>query len=119
MNDKALTRVVAEIERLVHLGVDIVVSDADATIQRFNRYSRIDVRRMVGGGGTDMLAAAWEAWRRTRPDCLIVLTDGWTRWDEGSQEPPNTIWVIVNDQEAYVPSLFRHVVRVRGLSDAA
>lgn len=119
MNERALARVVVEIERLVHLGVDVVIADADARVHRLNRYSRTEVRYMIGGGGTDMLGAAWDAWRRTRPDCLVVLTDGWTSWDEGSREPPDTIWVIVNEEAPYVPSRFRHVVRIREVRDAA
>jgi hypothetical protein len=112
MSRRLLDRALAEIDSLGRQGVELKVADADTAVHAIGSGSRPDFTRMVGGGGTDMLAAAWEAWRLTRPECLVVLTDGQTRWNEASREPPNTIWVILNDERVYVPSRFRRVVRV-------
>ena len=59
-----------------------------------------------------MVAAAWAAFRRTRPDCLVVITDGETPWNDATKEPPNTIWIILSRRSVYVPPRFRRVVRV-------
>jgi hypothetical protein len=119
MNRRLLDKALAEIESLGRRGVELKVADADTTLHAIGDRGRIDLKRMIGGGGTDMLAAAWEAWRLTRPECLVVLTDGQTRWNEASREPPNTIWVILNEMRVYVPSGFRRVVRVADAKAAA
>ncbi len=59
-----------------------------------------------------MVTAAWSAYRRTRPECLVVITDGETPWNAATSEPPNTIWVILSRRQVFVPPRFRHVVRV-------
>jgi predicted metal-dependent peptidase len=63
--------------------VTVLPCDADAPL--VHRLSRPHQIPLVGGGGTD-LRTGFNRARRTRPDVIVVLTDGQTPWPE--RQPP-------------------------------
>lgn len=112
MDQELLDQTVAEIQGLTTTAAQVLVADADVELHELRPASRRVLEAPVGGGGTDMVAAAWAAYRRTRPECLVVITDGDTPWSAGTSEPPNTIWVVLSRSRVFVPPQFRRVVRV-------
>lgn len=71
---------VAAISRAVGGRSDQVsVLSCDAAAGEVHRLCRAEGIPLVGGGGTD-LRAGFAGARRTRPDVVVVLTDGHTPW---------------------------------------
>ncbi len=112
MDQELLDQTVSEIRGLTTTAAKVLVADADVEVHELRPASRPVLEAPVGGGGTDMVAAAWAAYRRTRPECLVVITDGDTPWTSTTSEPPNTIWVVLSRSRVFVPPQFRRVVRV-------
>ena len=92
--------------------ITVISCDATATGKRVTRASDI---KLTGGGGTDMRVGIDEAMNgRSKPDCVVVLTDGFTEWPA---EPLRgaTLIVALTDESAAgkVPSWARKVVVTR------
>ncbi|PWE10807.1 hypothetical protein DD630_32245 [Streptomyces sp. BSE7F] len=79
---------VTAISRAVGGRRDLVsVVPCDAAPHEVHRLCRAEGIPLVGGGGTDLRAGVTRALgARPRPDVLVVLTDGQTRWP--SSRPP-------------------------------
>lgn len=79
---------VTAISRAVGRGRDLVsVVPCDAASYEVHRLCRAEDIPLLGGGGTDLRAGFTRALAaRPRPDVLVVLTDGQTRWP--SSRPP-------------------------------
>ncbi|WIM93566.1 VWA-like domain-containing protein [Actinoplanes oblitus] len=72
---------------------------------------------LIGGGGTD-LREGFASALRTRPDVIVVLTDGWTPWP-GSPPPCRTVVGLFrrptdedHDHRVAVPPDWARVVRI-------
>ncbi len=63
----------------------------DTQTQTHQRITSVRDLPLHGGGGTDMTAGINQA-NQTRPDAIIVLTDGHTPWPD--QPPPGNPTVI-------------------------
>ncbi|SDI28123.1 Predicted metal-dependent peptidase [Sinosporangium album] len=79
---------VAAIVRVVGGRRDLVsVLSCDAAAQVVHSMCRAEGIPLVGGGGTDLRAGFATALRaRPRPDVVVILTDGQTRWPDA--RPP-------------------------------
>lgn len=76
-------------------GITVVSVDTKATVM--DRITRPEQVNLTGGGGTDMrigIAAAQQ--HSTRPDVIVVLTDGYTPWPK-APTPQRLIAVIIGD----------------------
>lgn len=94
VTEDELGMALAEVDGIIgRLGVrDPVVLSVDAAVQRLGRGRRGAMGAMLGGGGTDMaVGIEAAAAMRPRPDVIVVLTDGHTRWPER----PRGITVVV------------------------
>lgn len=93
MGDVSQAQILAEIEGIVRaLGAEIEFLSVDAAVHGgVQRVQRARDAKLLGGGGTDMgvgIAAAAES----KPDVIVVLTDGHTPWPSAA---PSGIKVIV------------------------
>jgi predicted metal-dependent peptidase len=92
----------------------------DASVDSGQRIRNASQVKLTGGGGTDMrvgITAAME--QRPKPDCVLVLTDGFTSWPD---EPLKgaTLIVGLTDEGASdaVPAWARKVVVTRETTKA-
>lgn len=76
LEDKALTAVAQGLKRVQQPRVMLY----DCAVQDERRLSRIDQFCWKGYGGTDMTTAVELADKKHRPDAIVVITDGETRW---------------------------------------
>nr|WP_223837955.1 VWA-like domain-containing protein [Streptomyces venezuelae] len=83
---------VAEISRAVGGRRDLVtVLPCDTAAHLVHRLCRAEGIPLLGGGGTDLRAGFARALRtRPRPDVMVVLTDGQTRWPD-TRPPCRTV----------------------------
>jgi predicted metal-dependent peptidase len=75
--------------------VTVITGDTEAGCVQTG-IRNVKAIRLIGGGGTDManLIKYAETKLRTRPDIIIVLTDGYTDWPEQSNRNGNPKLVI-------------------------
>ncbi len=101
---------VTAISRAVGGRRDLVsVVPCDAASHEVHRLCRAEGVPLVGGGGTDLRAGFARALAaRPRPDVLVVLTDGRTRWP--ASRPPAGRWSACSPAPAGPPT---RTVRVR------
>ena len=76
--DRALTETSAIIATVVP-GDSVRVLSVDTDIHSDQHIHNTNQIRLKGAGGTNM-AAGIEAAAETRPDAIVVITDGWTPW---------------------------------------
>lgn len=76
LEDKALTAVAQGLKRVQQPRVMLY----DYAVQDERRMSRIDQFCWKGYGGTNMAAAVELADTKHKPDAIVVITDGETRW---------------------------------------
>ncbi len=88
--DRALTETNAIIATVVP-GDSVRVLSVDTDIHSDQHIHNTNQIRLHGAGGTNM-AAGIEAAAETRPDAIVVITDGWTPWPQ--TRPPGARCVI-------------------------
>lgn len=76
--DCALTEISAIIATVVP-GDSVRVLSVDTDVQTDQHIHNANLIRLEGAGGTNM-AAGIEAAAETKPDAIVVITDGWTPW---------------------------------------
>jgi predicted metal-dependent peptidase len=89
MSPDDLNRVGSEVEGIAkQIGVrgkDLLVIDVDAAASTPRPYAQLsDLKRVEGGGGTDMRVGI-EAAIKLNPSAIVVLTDGYTPWHSSRQ----------------------------------
>lgn len=114
ISDEMLNEALAEVRGILDAqgrreAVHVIACDAEVHAVR-RVFDARRVRKLPGGGGTDMgrgIAAAMRL--RPRPEVIVVITDGFTPWPE---EPPRgtTVIVALLDPEGSAPSWARKVV---------
>lgn len=95
---EALAAIFAEIALIHRSGADVVVIEADATVQKVYPYRGLPPEGVAGGGGTSFDPAfRWLRHEsRQRFDGCIYLTDG--RADAPRVRPPcRVLWVVTAD----------------------
>ncbi|MDU0304324.1 DUF2201 family putative metallopeptidase [Streptomyces sp. PAL114] len=117
---------VTAISRAVGGRRDLVsVVPCDAASHEVHRLCRAEGVHLVGGGGTDLRAGFARALTaRPRPDVLVVLTDGQTRWP-ASRPPCRTVVGLFSrpgrpvdeDSPEYVPDTPPEWARVVTIGD--
>jgi predicted metal-dependent peptidase len=76
LEDKALTAVAQGLKRVQQPRVMLF----DCAVQDERRMARVEQFCWKGYGGTDMTSAVERADTKHRPDAIVVITDGETRW---------------------------------------
>ena len=76
--DRALTEIRAIIATIVP-GDSVRVLSVDTVVHTDQQIHNTNQIRLDGAGGTDM-AAGISAAAETKPDAIVVITDGWTPW---------------------------------------
>ncbi|MYN66520.1 MAG: VWA domain-containing protein [Acidobacteria bacterium] len=76
--DRALTEISAIIATVVP-GDSVRVLAVDSDVHTDQHIHNAKLIRLAGAGGTNM-AAGIEAAAETKPDAIVVITDGWTPW---------------------------------------
>ncbi len=73
------------LQRVGLRGTNVRVLSCDAQVHSVKRVSRASQVELLGGGGTDMGEGITQALAlRPRPSIVVVLTDGFTPWPDGS-----------------------------------
>jgi predicted metal-dependent peptidase len=110
MSDDDLAAALAEVAGVLRgvgiRGNRVTVYSCDAEVHVAQRVTRAEQIELHGGGGTDMRVGIATAMAgATRPDVIVVLTDGLTPWPEhppgarviagllGTQAPPAPEWL--------------------------
>lgn len=113
MNQQDHTQAFGEIDAILRTavpGTALTVLSVDHEVQNTQRVQQASRITPVGGRGTDM-AAGIEAAAHTRPDAIVVLTDGGTDWPP--TPPPGAGCVIAaltqNDWLHRVPRWIRTI----------
>ena len=88
--DQALTEINAIITSIVP-GDSVRVLSVDTDVHTDQHIHNTNQITLAGAGGTDM-ATGIHAAAQTRPDAIVVITDGWTPWPQ--TPPPATRTVI-------------------------
>ena len=103
MNQRLLDAAAAELRGVLKATrsrtISVIACDASAHCTRVFGHS--ETIRLSGGGGTDLragIAAAAEL--STRPNVIVVLTDGETPWPERAPEHIPVVAVIIGDKGA-------------------
>jgi predicted metal-dependent peptidase len=94
------------------IGAPLRVMAVDAAVQAVARVvSAKDIERLnAGGGGTNMVVGITEA-DKSRPDVIVLLTDGQTPWPAPNAMPHAKLVVAVLGNSK-VPDHIRKVVRI-------
>jgi len=107
MSERELRRaleVIDGVTRALNTPVYVATGDTEvATLQQVRRATEV---KLVGGGGTDMLALAREAQRKTRVRVAVVITDGYTPWGE---RPPFEVVAVVPRNAPSTPHWVRRI----------
>ena len=85
--DRALTEISAIIATIVP-GDSVRVLSVDTIVHTDQQIHNTNQIRLEGAGGTDM-AAGIAAAAETKPDAIVVITDGWTPWPQPSPTAPD------------------------------
>jgi hypothetical protein len=119
VSDDLLAKFFAELDSCTgHAKLDLLLWDSQYQ-GFFSDYKAKDWRDRItlcGGGGTNMVAALhWLDKEKGRPDCRIILTDGYCRWAEKSEVKVPTIAVISGiDNDQFRPPPWIHAVYING-----
>lgn len=109
MNEHRLSQAVAEVGAILKLGARVTVYAVDAAVHEAKRVFREDqVRRLAGGGGTDM-GAGLERAVADGHRLVVVLTDGYTPWPS---HPPKARVVVCLLGDGPEPPGWAKAVRV-------
>jgi len=99
MSAQDLSVALSEVKGVIEAAGDAVDWIAyDTEVASSGRTRRLQDIKLAGGGGTDMSAAIMTAVERSRPDVIVVMTDGYTQWPP---EPvgPHVIAAIINTRQ--------------------
>ena len=87
MDSQDLRTCLSEVSGIIRaVGGKVHVLVADAEVHWVGEVFNPKEIELIGGGGTSMKVAIEEA-IESRPDCIIVLTDGYTDWPQSSDVP--------------------------------
>jgi len=119
MDSELLSMVNAEVDSIIKgVGVgkvSVEVIDCDAAVHRAFKVTGTDLSKLEvaeGRGGTDMMTGIRFALSRpaSRPDVVIVLTDGFTPWDATlPYHVPVVVCIASEENEGYLTSLVNAV----------
>jgi len=90
IQDALLGLFFSEIEKIKALGMQITVAECDSELGNVYPYRRRP-KQVSGGGGTDF-KPVFEYAQKSRPDCVVYLTDGYGSYPERSKIP--TLWCL-------------------------
>jgi predicted metal-dependent peptidase len=83
----------------------------DGRVAAHEEYSEHDVSNIVtstqpkGGGGTSpSCVSTYLNEQKIKPECVIMLTDGYVGSDWGNDWPAQVLWVIVGGNDAVAPN---------------
>jgi predicted metal-dependent peptidase len=119
MSDDELTYALSETQGVLRsLGssgrnIQVITCDAQARATKVNSISKVNLE---GGGGTDMRVGINEAMNNgTKPDVVIVLTDGFTPWPDEPLKGATLIAGLTDkSSSSQVPSWARTVLIGQG-----
>lgn len=114
MSGKPFERALSEVTGVIKaMGLPVEGFAVDAAVYEKSRLSRAaDVRKLCkGGGGTDMRLGIAEA-DKSKPDVIILLTDGETPWPDRSEMPRATLIVAIIGTKIVPPKHISNVVQV-------
>lgn len=103
MSDKDLSLALAEIEGILsssQLRDGVQVGSCDAAMHTCQKVFKRSQVKLAGGGGTDMRVPITEVIKErmaTRPDVLIIVTDGETPWPETPAKGVQVIAVLTRE----------------------
>lgn len=80
-----------------------VVLTVDSVAGEVQRVRRVEDVVLTGGGGTDMRVGIQEAIKQTKPNIIVVLTDGYTPWPSQPAEGVKIIACLVGTTRDSTP----------------
>ncbi len=91
IGERELSLFFSEIEKIKALGMEITVAECDMTLGNVYKYKKRPVK--VSGGGGTSFRPVFDYAKKTRPDAVIYLTDGYGDYPERSSIP--ALWCLM------------------------
>ena len=120
----ASSEIITLSKRLGIRGNDLLIADVDTKVYGAKKFTGKDMLNTVTGrGGTNMIKAiknTWDLPKRQHPSCIIVATDGGTRWP--TEPGPVPVIALLLGKNASDPKTvpdWIHVVEAKDLELAA
>jgi predicted metal-dependent peptidase len=114
MNDTELNTALNEVNALLQeLRSEVTVLSVDAEVHTTQRIRSTHQIELEGGGGTNMMVGIRTAAAlKPKPNLIIVITDGYTNWDE--QKPLNTppVIAVLTNKKSETPPSWIHNIKV-------
>lgn len=121
ISDRDLKEFSGHMNRLIELcrPEKVYVVHVDAVVQKVEEFTLDDLPislKGFGGGGTDMTKVFdWIDEEGIDPDCVVVLTDGYTPYPKDERYP--TVWAMTTDQKA--PDCAGMTIRLEASDDVS
>jgi len=104
MSERELAAVLSEVRAILEVRKRVSVVCADTCLKgEPKEVGSVDEIELIGGGGTDMVAAIKEVLQWGQFDEVVVLTDGWCDWAGVEDVDVRLIVVVVGDKEVDIP----------------